>query len=207
MSTLTEPTANQPQGKNLTSHPDHGAKNDVVRDTAVVHAPLDRLWALSTRVELVKETLGMHLVGGTTSGSVSDGSRVVWKGWKFGLPTEHHTLITGYSAPQDVDFFDSPESVALHAETSGQRVAWFQDSQERGRFAFFQHDHWLRERTGSDGHPETVLEDEVHFRLPFGPLGRIVSRLILVPYVRRLVKRRFRSLATLAEGEGWRTWV
>ena len=197
----------QEAGQSAMTSPVVDAGNDTVRDTAVVRAPLDRLWALSTRVELVKETLGMNLAGGTTTGFVADGSRVVWKGWKFGLPTEHHTLITGYSAPDAATSTMASSALELHAEAPGQRVAWFQDSQERGRFAFFQHDHWLRERAGSKGEPETILEDEVRFRLPFGPLGRIASRLILKPYVRRLVKRRFASLAALAEGDGWRAWI
>ncbi len=175
---------------------------DIVHDIAEVRAPLDRLWALSTRVELVKNTLGMKLVGGMTQGFVHDGSRVVWSGWKFGLPTEHHTLITGYAAPHT-----AVAEPMLHAETPGQRVAWFQDSQERGRFAFFQHNHWLRERADPDGTLRTVLEDEVHFGLPFGVLGRVAARWLMTPYIRRLVKRRFASLKDLAEGDGWRQWM
>ena len=177
---------------------------EVVHDTALVNAPLDRLWALSTNVELVRDTLGMNLAGGVTSGHVEAGSRVVWKGWKFGLPTEHHTLITGYAAPHEVEGTEQPK---LHAEAPGQCVAWFQDSQEKGRFASFHHDHWLRQRTDATGEVSTVLEDEVHFALPFGPLGDLVARVVMVPYVRRLVKRRFASLKTLAEGDGWRQWV
>lgn len=178
---------------------------EIVHDTAIVHAPLDRLWALSTRVELVRETLGMNIADGVTSGHVGAGSRVVWKGWKFGLPTEHHTLITGYAAPQDA--LSGNEGQGLHAETPGQRVAWFQDSQEQGRFASFHHDHWLRQRTDTAGRVSTLLEDEVHFSLPFGPLGDLVARMVMVPYVQRLVKRRFASLRALAEGDGWKQWV
>ena len=180
--------------------------HDFVRDTATVHAPMDRLWALSTRVELVKNILGMKAVGGTTSGFVRDGSRVVWKGWKFGLPTEHHTLITGYAAPHPA-VAEPTLALDLHAKQLGQPVAWFQDQQEKGRFAFFRHDHWLREETGADGRPFTTLEDEVHFGLPFGPLGRLAARFLMEPYIRRLVKRRFASLKQLAEGEGWRQWM
>ena len=182
------------------------ARVSVVKDRAIVQAPLERLWALSTRVELVKNTLGMELAGGTTTGFVKEGSRVVWKGWKFGLPTEHHTLITGYAAPHAA-IAESGLAPELHAEFVGQPVAWFQDSQERGRFAFFQHNHWMREESDGRGSPVTVLEDEVRFRLPFGALGRLAERLILRPYVERLVKRRFSSLKQLAEGDGWRQWV
>lgn len=180
--------------------------HDTVQDSAQVQAPLDRVWALSTRVELVKNTLGMNLAGGVTSGFVRAGSRVIWKGWKFGLPTEHHTLITGYAAPHAATTGPTlaPE---LHAESPGQPVAWFQDSQERGRFAFFKHDHWMRERHSADGGVVTVLEDRVQFRLPFGVLGRIASRVLLEPYIRRLVKRRFASLKQLAEGNEWQQWM
>ncbi len=179
---------------------------DRVHDTVLVNAPLERLWALSTRVELVRETLGMDIAGGVTQGYVQAGSRVFWKGWKFGLPTQHHTLITGYAAPHgaEAEPWRGPE---LHAETLGQPVAWFQDSQEKGRFASFHHDHWLRERMEPDGSVVTVLEDEVHFALPFGILGRLASRWMMVPYVRRLVKQRFARLKALAEGDGWRQWV
>ena len=179
---------------------------ETVRDSAEVRAPLQRLWALSTRVELVKETLGMNLAGGVTSGFVEGGSRVIWKGWKFGLPTSHHTLITGYAAPQAAAAGPTG-ALGLHAEAEAQPVAWFQDSQERGRFSFFQHDHWLRERIAADGHLVTVLEDRVRFRLPFGPLGRIAALALGKPYIRRLVKRRFASLRKLAEGDGWRVWT
>ena len=179
---------------------------EVVHDTALVNAPLDRLWALSTRVELVRQTLGMNLAGGVMSGYVGAGSQVVWKGWKFGLPTEHHTLITGYAAPQSAEA-GRQHIPRLRAEDASERVAWFQDSQEQGRFASFHHDHWLRQRTDDRGEVSTILEDEVHFSLPFPPFGNLAARWIMVPYVQRLVKRRFASLKALAEGEGWKQWV
>ena len=172
-----------------------------VRDTASIQAPLDLVWALSLRVELVRETLGMALVnsdGGITQGFIGAGSRVVWKGWKFGLPTEHHTLITGFEPPHDL---------ATDASEPKRRNAWFQDSQERGRFAFFQHHHAFRElRTEQDG-PVTILGDHVRFSLPLLAGGSLAAGLLMRPYVARLVQRRFAIIKQLAEGEGWRSWV
>ena len=43
-----------------------------------------------------------------TTGHVTANSRVVWRGWKFGLPTQHHTLITAYSPPNSTN--DQPGS-------------------------------------------------------------------------------------------------
>jgi ligand-binding SRPBCC domain-containing protein len=169
-------------------------RTDSIHESTILHAPIARCFALSTRVELVKTTLGMNLVGGVTSGHIAANSRVHWYGWKFGLPTHHHTLITGYAEP--------------HIDDAGETTAWFQDSQEKGRFAFFQHDHYFRETTDpATGTPQTVLEDVVRFALPFGPLGRIASKLLLAPHIRRLVHVRYGILRDLAEGDGWRQWV
>ncbi len=174
-------------------------------ETAVIHAPMERVFALSTRVELVKKTLGMNLVesrlpDGVAAGHVKGGSRVHWRGWKFGLPTEHHTLITKFEAPHThylrVD----------HHEITKQ--AYFQDSQEKGRFAFFQHDHYFDESVALEtGEAVTVLRDEVHFALPFGVLGRVAAAALLAPHIRKLVHVRYGILRELAEGDGWRQWV
>jgi hypothetical protein len=177
---------------------------------ATVLAPIERVFALSTRVELVRETLGMHLVaspGTVAQGHITAHSRVHWRGWKFGLPTEHHTLITGFSAPHPA------HTPGEQTSLEGELVAWFQDSQERGRFAFFQHDHYFRagiaEPTGDEttGRPVTLLHDEVRFSLPFGPLGAIAASLILAPHIVSLCRQRFDRIADLAEGDGWQHWL
>jgi hypothetical protein len=172
------------------SYPPH----DTISESTILHAPIDRCFALSTRVELVRTTLGMRLVGGVTSGHIKAHSRVHWQGWKFGLPTHHHTLITGFTEP--------------HVDSPGVSSAWFQDSQEKGRFAFFQHDHFFRETTSAaNGEPETLLEDVVRFALPFAPFGRLAAKHLLGPHIRRLIHVRYGILRDLAEGDGWRQWM
>jgi len=165
---------------------------------ATVHAPLARVFALSTRVELVKETLGMTLMptpGTVHAGHIEANSRVHWRGWKFGLPTEHHTLITGFADP--------------HTDPTGQLTAWFQDSQEQGRFRTFRHDHHVREAPDPADPTRTItlLHDEVRFSLPFGPLGAVAANLLLAPHITRLCAQRFARITQLAEGEGWREWL
>lgn len=172
-----------------------------IRETAIIRAPLERCFALSTRVELVQRTLGMELVnrgveGGVTSGHITANSRVIWRGWKFGLPTEHRTLITAFEPPHLGHIGD------LAAEFDGQSVGWFEDSQEHGRFAAFRHLHLFRQYRH-----DVRLEDRIHFTLPFGPLGRLAANFILAPYIRKLARRRFEMIKQLAEGEGWREWL
>lgn len=168
-----------------------------VRDTVLIHAPLDRVWSLSTRVELVREILGMQLAGGVTQGFIQAGSRVVWRGWKFGLPTRHHTLITGFTAPR----------ATVAPGPPGDREAWFQDTQEQGRFASFVHDHSFAETLAVDAQPLTRLNDCVRFSLPLLLGNGFTARLVLQPYVRKLLRKRFATIKELAEGEGWRHWL
>jgi ligand-binding SRPBCC domain-containing protein len=177
----------------------------IVRESALVHAPIERLFQLSTNLSLVRETLGMTAIetgvtGGITSGHVVANSRVAWRGWKFGLPTRHHSLITEFIPPHE-----HLSGIGHHEITA---EAFFQDTQEHGRFAFFQHDHHFSGFVDAAfGVSVTELRDEVKFELPFGPLGRITARLLLQPYIRRRCRQRFALLKELAEGEGWRQFV
>ena len=159
-----------------------------VRDSIRIAAPLERMFALSTSVPLVQRTLGFRPVEGVTTGSVEMGSRVLWKGWLFGLPQRHLTLITGYAAPA--------------VGEGGVCRAYFQDTQERGRFAAFRHDHHM----SAEGEG-TLLSDEIHFRLPFGWAGALVARWILRPFIGRTLRSRFRLLERVATSEEWRKYV
>ena len=158
---------------------------------------------LDASIRFYTETLGMALVETDAPNHfIADGSRVHWHGWKFGLPTHHHTLITGFSAPHLAEIDDPASPLA------GNTLAWFQDSQERGRFACFQHDHFFREaHDETTGQPITLLHDEVRFALPFGPLGELAAVFLLAPHIRKLCAQRFERIRSLAEGEGWRDWV
>jgi ligand-binding SRPBCC domain-containing protein len=119
---------------------------------------------------------------------------VVWRGWKFGLPTSHHTLITAFAPPE--------------RQPTGEVTAFFQDSQERGRFAFFQHDHYFRqEYDPTRQQPITTLHDEIRFALPCGALGCVAANLLLAPHIRSLARRRFVMIKQLAESGGWRSWI
>ncbi len=150
-----------------------------VKDSVHIHAPIGRVFLLSTSVEIVRQTLGMRPVAGRTTGMVVAGDTVEWRGWKFGLPQRHTSVISGYEAP-----------------------VFFQDTQLRGRFARFQHDHHLQ---FVDGY--TLATDKVRFSLPFGPLGKLVAGKIMVPYVATLLAQRFALLKRIAEGNEWRHYL
>jgi ligand-binding SRPBCC domain-containing protein len=147
------------------------------RDTILIQAPIQRCFELSTSIEVVRRELHMEPVEGKRNGHVVLNDRILWRGWKFGLPQMHESLISAFEAPN-----------------------FFQDTMLRGRFQAFQHDHHF---TPTD--TGTLLEDEIRFSLPFGFAGDLVARLILLPYIRNVLHRRFQLLKSLAETDAWRT--
>ena len=150
-----------------------------VKENIHVDAPVERCFLLATRVELVQQTIELTPVSGKTRGLVVEGDELVWRGWKFGLPAMHETLITRYDRPQ-----------------------FFQDTMGRGYFKFFQHDHHFEYVDG-----RTLMRDIVRFSLPFGALGKEVGKRIVVPHVLGLLQKRFALLKRIAEGEDWEKWM
>jgi ligand-binding SRPBCC domain-containing protein len=150
-----------------------------ISDSVHIKAPIDRCFLLSTNVELVGKTLGMKPIEGKTSGSIEDGDRLMWAGWKFGMPQMHESLITQYERP-----------------------TFFQDTMGRGKFQKYQHDHYLYEMDGL-----TLLNDKLRFALPMGWAGALVGKYVMVPYISRLLRRRMQLLKRVAEGKELRRYL
>jgi ligand-binding SRPBCC domain-containing protein len=151
----------------------------VLHDSIVIQAPIERCFLLSTSVEIVRMELKMTPVRGRTTGHVVGGDTVRWEGWQLGLPQVHESLIPVYEKP-------------FH----------FQDRMIAGRFKTFEHDHWFEQT--ADG---VTLRDELRFTMPLGPLGWMVGRVVMVPHIRKLLRRRFALLKRIAESDEWRRYV
>jgi len=150
-----------------------------ISDSIYINAPIDRCFLLSTNVELVGRTLGMKPLEGKTSGLLVADDRLLWAGWKFGMPQMHESKITAYERP-----------------------VYFQDTMVRGRFRFYQHEHHFAEIGG-----HTLLQDKVRFSLPLGFLGAGVAEYVMVPHIAKLLRKRFFLLKRLAEGDGWKKYL
>ncbi len=154
----------------------------VVSDRIHVNAPIERCFLLSTSLELVRQSLKMELVAGQSSragGLVEGGDRLMWKGWVFGMPQRHESLISQYERP-----------------------SFFQDTMERGRFRRFQHDHTFTEFGG-----RTLLNDKIRFSLPLGAVSRPLGKIVVTPYVARLLRHRLELLKRVAESEEWKQYL
>lgn len=71
----------------------------VVTEEAEVLAPIERCFALSTHLAVVEMTLAMRPVSGRIEGAVVGGDTVRWRGWKWGLPHIHESLIEAFDPP------------------------------------------------------------------------------------------------------------
>lgn len=151
-----------------------------ISDSIFINAPIERCFLLSTNIELVAKTLGMKPIEGKTSGLIVANDKLLWAGWKFGLPQMHESVITRYERP-----------------------AFFQDTMERGRFKRYQHEHYFYEMD-----ERTVLNDKIRFTMPLGILGRLVGQFVLVPYISRRLRRRLVLLRKVAENrKEWRKYL
>src|SRR5271170_2909692 len=142
-----------------------------ISDSIFIKAPIERCFLLSTNIELVGRSLGMKPIEGKTRGMIVADDKLLWAGWKFGLPQMHESVVTRYEKP---DFF--------------------QDTMARGRFKRYQHDHYFYEMD-----ERTVLNDKIRFAMPLGPIGQLVGKFVLVPYISRRLRRRLVLLRKVAE--------
>lgn len=153
-----------------------------VSDCVHIHAPIERCFLLSTSLELVEQVLDMRPMERRfrkSDGLVVEGDRIEWRGWVFGLPQVHESLITRYDRP-----------------------TFFQDSMARGRFKRFQYDHRFAEIDG-----QTLVVDKVRFSLPLGWPGKVVARRVMVPHLAAIVRRRLLLLKHVAEGSEWQRYL
>jgi hypothetical protein len=150
----------------------------VVRDCIHIKAPIERCFLLSTNIELMQRTVRMRIAqrgSSRCSGLALAGDRIVWRGWWFGLPLQHESIVTAYESPNYV-----------------------RETVEHGRFRRFEHDLRLTE---IDGH--VLLTGSVRFSLPFGAAGRWAARRTFLPRVMELLRQRLHLLRLVAESEHW----
>ena len=148
-----------------------------------VAAPPERCFDLARSIELHEHSTaatGERAIAGVTSGLIGMDESVTWSARHFGVRQTLTSRITAFDRPHH-----------------------FRDEQVRGAFAGFEHDHWFE----PDGAGGTVMRDTFTFRAPLGLLGRVVERLVLTAYMRRLLETRLDVVARAAEGEEWRRYL
>ncbi len=144
------------------------------RSENVDRAPIDRCFNLSRDIDLhIQSTAHTRevAVAGVTKGLIRLDEEVTWEATHFGIRQRLTSRITAYQRP-------------FH----------FRDSQVRGAFKRFDHDHFFVEVTGG-----TLMRDVFDFESPFGILGDFANRFYLRRYMAALLKRRNKLIKEVAE--------
>lgn len=140
----------------------------------VIAAPPETVFRLALDPGLHLRSMakyGETMIEAPEGGAFTEGSTVTWRARHFGIPFRLRTRVF------DVD------------EPHG-----FRDEQIAGPFGDFLHEHVFEQ------HPQgTLARDTIVFHSPFGPLGRVVDRLFMREYMRRLIEERNDALASEAE--------
>lgn len=144
-----------------------------------IAAPIELVFDLARDLDLHMRSMAHTrevAIGGRTSGRIELGETVTWRARHFGLPWRLTSRITALDRP-----------------------ATFADEQASGPFASFHHVHRFERVQGG-----TRMTDDWRHVAPLGPFGRLVDRLILAGYMRRLLETRNRVLKAEAEAEALR---
>lgn len=144
-----------------------------------INAPTDRCFDLSRSIDLHKistQHTGEEAVAGVTSGLIGFGESVTWRAKHFGIWQRLTTTITDYNRP-----------------------AFFADELVKGAFKSFRHEHHFREISNG----QTEMVDYFDFRSPLGILGKLVDRLFLEAYMRKLLMKRNTVIKEIAESDRW----
>ena len=140
----------------------------------VIDAPAERVFDLSLDIDAHVQSQDRsreRAVDGVTSGTIGLGEQVTWRAVHFGIPFKMTSKVTELDRPNR-----------------------FVDEQVRGPFRTFRHEHRFEQHDGA-----TVMIDHLEFDAPLGPIGRVVERIVLGTYLRKLIEERGTFLTRLAE--------
>jgi ligand-binding SRPBCC domain-containing protein len=155
---------------------------ETIRLTTWIEAPVERCFRLSTSIDLhVASTAstGEKAIDGVTSGLIGDGETVTWQGRHFGFNLRHTSQVDVWRP-----------------------YSYFRDVMIRGAFTRFEHEHFFAPM--NDG---TRMRDELRFSAPWGPLGRLATKIFLRRYLTTLLMRRNAVIKRVAESEEWHTYL
>lgn len=133
---------------------------------------VERLFDQSLSIDAHIESMarsGERAIDGVTSGLIGLGETVTWSARHFGWRFRMTSEITALDRPRR-----------------------FVDEQVRGPFRTFRHEHRFETQDR-----QTVMTDILTIASPV--FGRLAERLVLVPYLRRLIRQRNDVLVRAAE--------
>jgi ligand-binding SRPBCC domain-containing protein len=147
--------------------------------TTFIEAPAARVFNLSRSIDLHEKSMAGRnekAVAGTTTGLIGPDESVTWKARHLGKTRLLKVRVTGMQEPES-----------------------FTDEMTEGDFRRMKHEHYFMPVTNG-----TLMIDLFSFESPYGPLGRLLNRVYLKSYMRRLLEKRNQVIKEYAESEKWK---
>ena len=110
-------------------------------------------------------------IAGKTSGLINKGETVTWKGKHFGIYIQHESIISEMNFPN-----------------------YFVDEQLKGQFKSFKHQHFFTQKEN-----QTIMTDILDYETPFGFIGKLFDKLLLVNHLTNFIIYRNTILKELSE--------
>jgi ligand-binding SRPBCC domain-containing protein len=154
----------------------------VIKLETIIDAPIQRCFDLSRSIDLHKETTSKtneEAIAGVTTGLIGKDEWVTWRAKHFGFYQKLTSEINEMKRPY-----------------------FFEDRMLKGIFKSIRHQH-LFEEEGC----KTIMKDIFEFESPYGILGIIANKLILVNYLTMFLKERNLMIKSVAESENWKAYL
>jgi ligand-binding SRPBCC domain-containing protein len=145
-----------------------------IKLTTEIKAPIQLVFDLHRNIDIHQQSTSKSketAIAGITSGLISRGETVTWRGKHFGIYLTHKSLI--------------PEMESPH---------YFIDEMVEGRFKKFKHTHTFAKKNGT-----TIMTDRIEYETPFGLAGKLFDFMILKNYLTYFITERNNFIKNIAE--------
>jgi|SRR5271170_473182 len=155
---------------------------ETIRSETWIDAPVERCFLLSLSVDLhvaSARSSREQAIEGVTTGLISEGETVTFRGRHLGLRLRHKSRIEVMRP-----------------------YSYFRDVIVSGAFSYFEHDHHFAAM--DDG---TRMRDEIRFIAPLGALGRLATKILVRRHVAAFLMERNAGIKQVAESEDWHRYL
>ena len=145
-----------------------------IKTSTTINAPIEIVFNNCRNIDIHQYSASKtneKAIAGRTSGLINKGETVTWKGKHFGIHLKHQSIISEMEFPN-----------------------YFADEQLKGQFKSFKHQHFFTQKEN-----QTIMTDILDYETPFGFIGKLFDKLLLVNHLTNFIIYRNAILKELSE--------
>lgn len=145
-----------------------------IKTSTIINAPIEIVFNNCRNIDVHQYSASKtneKAIAGRTSGLINKGETVTWIGKHFGIYIQHQSIISEMDFPN-----------------------YFVDEQLIGHFKSFKHQHFFIQKENL-----TIMTDILDYETPFGFIGKLFDKLLLVNHLTNFIIYRNTILKELSE--------